>query len=229
MSSSTSNVPPISIPASRSHASPALHSSSQLSNSSSFPSSSNLDQSTSPRQRRRIESEYPSNPLSSSSTHIQARPLPGISSDKDRKQMAYSFNLPTTTAATAVGTPNIPGQASNRIGGGAGGVLPKGHTAHTGQSTYTLSSSTNSAISPRPRSNTSNSTNTNAPGGAGEEGNGTRWGTASASPGSIAIDEENGNQTRQHGGNGEGPDSELADVIGQLSLNENEEVRYHGR
>lgn len=32
--------------------------------------------------------------------------------------------------------------------------------------------------------------------------------------------------TSQAGG---GPDDELADVIGQLSLNENEEVRYHGR
>jgi len=37
------------------------------------------------------------------------------------------------------------------------------------------------------------------------------------------------NGQREGGGGGEGPDDELADVIGQLSLNENEEVRYHGR
>lgn len=205
-SSSSSNIPPIPIPHSRAQTTPSLLSTSQLSASnSSFPS--NIDQSTSPRQRRRLDTELSNQPPSSSSI------------DKARKQMAYTFNLPTAGATSSTSPLSAGGS-----GGGAmrlsGPVLPAGAIGHTGQSTYTLSSSnSNSGISPRPRSGTSTSTG-GAQGGA-DENNSSRW-AESVSPAS-------GTGAAVATKNEEGPDSELADVIGQLSLNENEEVRYHGR
>lgn len=199
-------VPPIAIPGSGSHSTSDALSTSQLSISTSFPS--NLDQSTSPRQRRRLDTN-----------DSQAVPNASTSSvDKDRKQMAYTFNLPTAAANSSTSPVNA-GSGLSTSYRHAGPVLPKGAIAHTGQSVYTLASS---GLSPRPRSVTSNSTGT----GGGDDGTGTRWGE-SASPGGV------GNSgpavSKSDGAPGDGPDSELADVIGQLSLNENEEVRYHGR
>jgi len=103
-------------------------------------------------------------------------------------------------------------------------VLPKGAIGHTGQSSYTLSGSTSS---PRPRS-TSTSTRDGGAGFGEEFEGGMR---ASVSPVGERGREQSiiNNGQREGGGGGEGPDDELADVIGQLSLNENEEVRYHGR
>jgi hypothetical protein len=82
-----------------------------------------------------------------------------------------------------------------------GNVLSAAAIGHTGTSTYSISGATGGAG-----------------GGAGAAGAGKEQG-------------------RQAGGAGEGnvhqsptePLTELADVIGQLSLNENAEVRYHGR
>ncbi|GAA6010201.1 hypothetical protein JCM11491_005388 [Sporobolomyces phaffii] len=202
----SSHVPPIAIPNSNALPNPGLLSASQAS-ASSFPLS--IEPSTSPRQRRRIDSD-----LSMQSNQLASATSSSL--DKDRKQMAYTFNLPTP-AASGVGPSSLTGGRANQP------VLPKGVIGHTGQSTYTLSSpNATSGISPRPRSSTATSNTT-----TGEEGTGSRWGN-SASPAAVPLDEavQQGAMGAPHG---EGPDSELADVIGQLSLNENEEVRYHGR
>ncbi|GAA5966610.1 hypothetical protein JCM3765_005674 [Sporobolomyces pararoseus] len=198
------SVPPIPIPHSRSQTGPSHLPTSQLSASTS------LDQATSPRQRRRLDNEITTSGLPSTSV---------ASLDKDRKQMAYSFNLPTPGATSSTSPLNASSGLSTSYRT-AGPVLPKGAINHTGQSVYTLASPS-SGVSPRPRSGTSNST---SPGAGGEEveRENARW-AESASPGPS---------TKVEGGGGtatEGPDNELADVIGQLSLNENEEVRYHGR
>lgn len=75
--------------------------------------------------------------------------------------------------------------------------------------------------SPRPRS-TSTSTRDGGAGFGEEFDGGMRVGDETAGE----RGREQSMSTSQAGG---GPDDELADVIGQLSLNENEEVRYHGR
>lgn len=135
--------------------------------------------------------------------------------------MAFHFTLPSQSTSTA--TTGSSGSARTKSGT-TGSVLPKGAIGHTGQSSYTLSGSTSS---PRPRS-TSTSTRDGGAGFGEEFEGGMR---ASVSPVGERGREQSiiNNGQREGGGGGEGPDDELADVIGQLSLNENEEVRYHGR
>ncbi|GAA5916517.1 uncharacterized protein JCM6883_005446 [Sporobolomyces salmoneus] len=216
---SNTNVSPIPIPQSQPQSSSSLLSTSQISGSNSFPS--NIEQSSSPRQRRRLDLENSS----------QSGQTPGSTSssstfnNKERKQMAYSFNLPTAAANSSNSPINSSSGGLSTTFRNVGPVLPKGAIAHTGQSVYTLASS-NSGLSPRSRTGTSNSTSVTGGGGTGEDGNNARL-DETASPGTSG----NGTavRSRNDAGNEEGPDSELADVIGQLSLNENEEVRYHGR
>ncbi|GAA6061791.1 hypothetical protein JCM10212_004847 [Sporobolomyces blumeae] len=246
---------------------PLLLSTSHLSNRSSR-SPTNVPSSelaTSPRQRRKLDpASFP--PGSTTSTS----PL------DERKQMAYSFTLPSAAGATG-------GTGSGRPASGllpasvratqAGPGLPPGAIGHTGLSTYTLSThATDGAgskggatggfgTSPRDRHRSTSTSAGAATGGdeVGAGGDATRYrdgqgggpsGSLGQSPGAHSI---LSSSTGGGGGGGtgpgagstdspldandavvvhqgkDGPDSELADVIGQLSLNENEEVRYHGR
>ncbi|GAA5858288.1 hypothetical protein JCM1840_001131 [Sporobolomyces johnsonii] len=143
---------------------------------------------SSPRQRRRLDPPANSPPAD------------------ERKQMAYAFTLPPVSG------PNRSSSIPASIRATAGGpILPATAIAHTGQSTYTLSTDLAGVES--------------AFGGAGDE---------SSSAGRLRDVGGAGKGRSANGVTGqaqaqEGPDSELADVIGQLSLNENAEVRYHGR
>ncbi|GAA5936055.1 uncharacterized protein JCM15063_002694 [Sporobolomyces koalae] len=188
--------------------------------STSLPSNTVPGSSSSPRQRRRTDANSPA-----------------IGTD-ERRQMAYSFTLPGQTGpiqSSTASSKSAPGISFTKTGP----MLPKGAIGHTGQSTYTLSTSPSSTFSPRPRSNTSTSTTGGTGfGGSGLPGDGSEsrdgendsWAAALGSNSSPVEARGSSVPTSQATSVPQGgPEDELADVVGQLSINENEEVRYHGR
>lgn len=92
---------------------------------------------------------------------------------------------------------------------------------HTGAATYTLSG-TSSTTSPGALAAYASGESDTVFGTAGENG---KSPSADGLSPNAAISAASGNTSQQL----EGPLSELADVVGQLSLDENREVRYHGR
>ncbi|GAA5880402.1 hypothetical protein JCM3774_006436, partial [Rhodotorula dairenensis] len=124
-----------------------------------------------------------------------------LSSPDERKQMAYAFRLPP------IGAP-APRSASSSAAASGHPVLAPDRVGHTGTSSYTLS--TGEVVSAqehaaRAPTNSNTTTPRREPDSNGIDG---------AEVGEAATNE---------------PLTELADVVGQLSLNENAEVRYHGR
>ncbi|GAA5993685.1 hypothetical protein JCM10908_002295 [Rhodotorula pacifica] len=123
----------------------------------------------------------------------------------ERKQMAYAFRLPP------IGAPAPRSGSSSAAAAAAGmSVLAPDRVGHTGTSTYKLS--TGEVVS------------------AQEHAARERGGTAATAATTAATSNSNGIDGAEVGEAATNePLTELADVVGQLSLNENAEVRYHGR
>ncbi|GAA6052521.1 hypothetical protein JCM3770_003807 [Rhodotorula araucariae] len=164
----------------------------------------------SPRQRRRLDlPTYGASPGSTGGASPGGVGGQGYL-NPERKQMAYAFTLPPVGAVPPRGPGGAGGPGSHAGQGGHGApVLSPGAIGHTGTSSYLLASAAGGAGSSAPAGGVIG-TSGSATGGTGAQG---------------GEDGADGNKVQSP----QEPLTELADVVGQLSLNENAEVRYHGR